>query len=61
MSTLQERFRLAIKHYEEATGKRFVKAHLADFCGVSRPAVSDWIDKMYKHLSKAMLKKLLNF
>lgn len=61
MSTLQERFGLAIKHYEETTKKRFVKAHLADFCGVSRPAVSDWIDKNVQTLEQSNAEKAAKF
>ncbi|MCH7331477.1 S24 family peptidase [Acinetobacter modestus] len=61
MSTLQERFALAIKHYEQTSGKRFVKAHLADFCGVSRPAVSEWIDKNVQTLEQGNAEKAANF
>ena len=61
MSTLQERFSLAIKHYEKTSGKRFVKAHLADFCGVSRPAVSEWIDKNVQTLEQDNAEKAAKF
>ena len=61
MSTLQERFKLAIKHYEKNHEKRFVKAHLADFCGVSRPAVSDWIDKNVQTLEQSNAEKAAKF
>lgn len=61
MSTLQERFNLAINHYEKTSGKRFVKAHLADFCGVSRPAVSDWIDKNVQTLEQTNAEKAAKF
>ncbi|MEQ1318978.1 MULTISPECIES: LexA family transcriptional regulator [Acinetobacter] len=61
MSTLQERFALAIKHYEESKGKRFVKAHLADYCGVSRPAVSEWIDKNVQTLGQDNAEKAAKF
>lgn len=61
MSTLQERFALAIKHYEESSGKRFVKAHLADYCGVSRPAVSEWIDKNVQTLEQDNAEKAAKF
>lgn len=61
MSTLQERFALAIKHYEESRGKRFVKAHLADYCGVSRPAVSEWIDKNVQTLEQDNAEKAAKF
>ncbi len=61
MSTLQERFSLAIKHYEKTSGKRFVKAHLADYCGVSRPAVSEWIDKNVQTLEQGNAEKAAKF
>lgn len=61
MSTLQERFSLAIKHYEKTSGKRFVKAHLADFCSVSRPAVSEWIDKNVQTLEQDNAEKAARF
>lgn len=61
MSTLQERFNLAIKHYEKTSGKRFVKAHLADFCSVSRPAVTDWIDKNVQTLEQTNAEKAAKF
>ena len=61
MSTLQERFSLAIKHYEKTSGKRFVKAHLADYCGVSRPAVSEWIDKNVQTLEQDNAEKAARF
>ena len=61
MSTLQERFSLAIKHYEQTSGKRLVKAHLADFCGVSRPAVSEWIDKNVQTLEQDNAEKAARF
>lgn len=61
MSTLQERFSLAIKHYEKTSGKRFIKAHLADFCGVSRPAVSEWIDKNVQTLEQDNAEKAARF
>lgn len=61
MSTLQERFALAIKHYEKTSGKKFVKAHLADYCGVSRPAVSEWIDKNVQTLEQDNAEKAAKF
>lgn len=61
MSTLQERFALAIKQYEKISGKRFVKAHLADYCGVSRPAVSEWIDKNVQTLEQVNAEKAAKF
>jgi phage repressor protein C with HTH and peptisase S24 domain len=61
MSTLQERFALAIKHYEATTNKRFVKAHLADFCGVSRPAVSGWIEENTQTLEQNNAEKAARF
>ena len=61
MSTLQERFDLAIKQYEKISGKRFVKAHLADYCGVSRPAVSEWIDKNVQTLEQVNAEKAAKF
>lgn len=61
MSTLQERFALAIKHYEKTSGKKFVKAHLADYCGVSRPAASEWIDKNVQTLEQGNAEKAAKF
>lgn len=61
MGTLQERFALAIKHYEKTSNKRFVKAHLADYCGVSRPAVSEWIDKNVQTLEQDNAEKAAKF
>lgn len=61
MSTLQERFSLAIRHYEKTSGKRFIKAHLADFCSVSRPAVSEWIDKNVQTLEQDNAEKAAKF
>lgn len=52
MSTLQERFALAIAHYEKVTGEKFRKAHLAKFCKVSPPAVSEWIEKNVQTLEQ---------
>lgn len=61
MSTLQERFALAIKHFEKTTGKKFVKAHLARFCGVSPPAVTEWIDKNVQTLEQKNVEPAAKF
>lgn len=61
MGTLQERFSLAIKHHEKTSGKRFVKAHLAEYCNVSRPAVSEWIDKNVQTLEQDNAEKAAQF
>lgn len=61
MATLQERFKIAINHYESSTGKRFVKARLAEYCGVSRPAVSGWIDENVQTLEQGHAEKAAKF
>lgn len=61
MSTLQERFAQAIAHFEKTKGKRFVKAHLADFCNVSRPAVTDWIENNTQTLEQSNAEKAAQF
>lgn len=61
MATLQERFRIAINHFETTTGKKFVKARLADYCGVSRPAVSGWIDENVQTLEQGHAEKAAKF
>ncbi|WP_336143303.1 LexA family transcriptional regulator [Acinetobacter sp. 102] len=61
MGTLQDRFKTAIRHYEESTGKKFVKARLAEYCGVSRPAVSGWIDDNVQTLEQEHAEKAARF
>lgn len=52
MSTLQERFAIAITHYEATKKTRFVPAHLAEFCKTTRAAVSGWVDGPTKDLKR---------
>lgn len=61
MSTLQERFAEAIKHFEKTTGKKFVKSHMADYCNVSRAAVTDWIENNTQTLEQTNAEKAARF
>lgn len=61
MSTLQERMSLAIKHYEQITGKKFKNVDLANYADVSRVNVGLWVNGPTEELRGSNLIKAAEF
>lgn len=61
MATLQERMAIAKQHYEKTFVKKFKNTAMADYCGVSKVSIGQWINGPTKELDGSNLMKAAEF